>query len=259
MLRIRTPEGVPFSFPLASPVSRMAAWAIDKLIVSAAWSLVSTLLGVLRLLGPDLILGISVVGYFVVSTGYTIYFEWQWGGQTLGKRLVRLRVMDESGLPLKFSQIVVRNILRIVDSLPVAYLVGGVTTLLNARAQRLGDIAAATIVVHEPPNALAGFSKLVAAKYNSLRTQRHVVARLRDRTSPALAHAALRAVLGREQFDPEARVELFRQLAQHFREVAAVPVELTEGLADEQFVRNIVEVLYLRPELTPAPEPIAAH
>lgn len=259
VLRIRTPEGVPFSFPLASPVSRLAAWSIDKFVVSAAWSLISTLLGVLGMFGPDVMLGVSIIGYFVVSMGYSIFFEWRWAGQTLGKRLIHLRVMDESGLPLKFSQIVVRNILRFLDVLPVAYLVGGVTALLSARAQRVGDIAAATIVVHEPPASVAGYSQLIPAKYNSLRTQRHVVARLRDRTSPALAHAALRAVIGREQFASEARVELFGQLAEHFRAAGSVPPEAMEGLADEQFVRNVVEVLYLRPQaVVPAAETVGA-
>ncbi|HEY4300619.1 MAG TPA: RDD family protein [Candidatus Didemnitutus sp.] len=260
VVRIRTPEGVPFSFPLASPVTRLAAWAIDKMVVTAAWSAISTLVRLVGLLSVDFSLGLAVVGYLVVSVGYAIALEWRWGGQTLGKRLLHLRVMDEHGLPLRFSQVVVRNLLRPLDALPGAYLVGGVTATVSAKAQRVGDIAAATIVVHEPPAAAAGLARLQPSKYNSLRAQRHVVARLRDHTSPALAHATLRAVLGRDHFDPDARVQLFSQLAEHFRAVASVPPELSEGIADEQFVRNVVEVLFLRPETaTPAPEAMAVR
>ena len=257
-LRVRTPEGIAFSFPLASPVSRLAAWGIDKLVVAAAWSVISTLLQIFGIFGADLVFGLVAIGYLVVSVGYAIFFEWHWDGQTWGKRLMHLRVRDESGLPLRFSQVVVRNLLRFLDVLPVAYLVGGVTALVSQRAQRVGDIAAATVVVHEPPPVAAGLEMLEAAKYNSLRTQRHVVARLRDKTSPALAQAALRAVLGREDFEPAARVELFAQLAAHFRQVGAVPAELADGIADEQFVRNVVEVLYLRPETALAAREAAA-
>ena len=145
MLRVRTAEGVNFSFPLASPVMRLAAWAIDKLAIGVAWTVVSALISLLGLFSEDLARGVIAVGYFVLSTGYGIALEWMWNGQTLGKRLVHLRVMDESGLSLQFSQVVVRNLLRVVDVLPVAYLVGGVTALCTRKAQRLGDVAVATI------------------------------------------------------------------------------------------------------------------
>ena len=67
--------------------------------------------------------------YFVVWIGYGILFEWFWRGQTPGKRLFRLRVMDVNGLRLQFHQILMRNLLRAVDSLPACYLVGGLACL----------------------------------------------------------------------------------------------------------------------------------
>ncbi len=63
---------------------------------------------------------------------------------------MRLRVTDVHGLQLQFSQVVIRNLLRFVDSLPALYLVGGAACLINRRAQRLGDFAANTIVVWNP-------------------------------------------------------------------------------------------------------------
>lgn len=256
MLRVRTAEGVNFSFPLASPVMRLAAWAIDKLAIGVAWTVVSALISLLGLFSEDLARGVIAVGYFVLSTGYGIALEWMWNGQTLGKRLVHLRVMDESGLSLQFSQVVVRNLLRVVDVLPVAYLVGGVTALCTRKAQRLGDVAAATIVVHEAPLAGIDLSHLVLAKYNSLRGQQHLAARLRANTSPALAHAAFQALVRREQFEAEARLVLFRELAAYFRSLTPMPPEIGEGISDEQFVHNVVEVVFgAKP---PAPEPTQA-
>jgi len=244
VLKVRTPEGVSFSFQLASPVVRAAAWIVDRATVSAAWSLIAILLRFAGLLGEDFAAGLVTVGYFVVSTGYGIVTEWRWEGQTLGKRLLRIRVVDEHGLGLQLSQVVVRNLLRSVDVLPACYLLGGLTALLNRRGQRLGDIAAATVVIHELPPSAAGLEGLAAAKYNSLRGEQHVIARLRNTTSPALAHAALQAVLRREELEPAARIRLFADFAGHFRSAATLPPELAEGISDEQLVRNAVEVLF---------------
>lgn len=257
VLRVRTPEGVAFSFPLASPVLRLAAWSVDQAAVSVSWSILAALLKVVGVFGDDFATGVVTVGYFVLSTGYAIVLEWQWGGQTLGKRLMHLRVMDEQGLPLQFSQVVVRNLLRPVDALPLAYLVGGLTALLNRKGQRLGDLAAATIVVYEPPPVGTGLGAIGASKYNSLRGQRHLMARLRNGTSPALAHAALQALWRRDELDAASRVELFAGLAAHFRTVGMLPPELAEGLADEQLVRNVVEVLFdVRGQPAPAAQAI---
>lgn len=243
-LRVRTPEGVSFSFMLASPVPRLAAWLVDQATIMAVWSVVSVLISLLGVFGAEFAQGVMIVGFFVLTTGYSIALEWLWNGQTVGKRLLHLRVMDERGLPMQFSQVVVRNLLRAVDALPLAYLVGGITALVGRKAQRLGDIAGATVVVHEPPPTGAGLGGLTLAKYNSLRGQRHLTARLRANISPELAQAALRASMRREEFTPEARLTLFGELAEHFRSLAPLPPEVAEGISDEQFVRNVVEVVF---------------
>ena len=211
------------------------------------------MISLLGIFSADLARGVIAVGFFVLATGYGIALEWLWDGQTLGKRLLHLRVMDERALPLQFSQVVVRNLLRAVDSLPVAYLVGGLVAVGSRKAQRLGDVAAATVVVHDLPVAGLDLTGLVLAKYNSLRGQQHVAARLRAQTSPALAQAALQALVRREQFEPAARLALFAELAAHFRALTPLPPELEEGISDEQFVRNVVEVLFgARPALAQA-------
>ncbi|HTM48427.1 MAG TPA: hypothetical protein VL285_07100 [Bryobacteraceae bacterium] len=67
---------------------------------------------------------------------------------------------------------------------------------------------------------------------------------MRQRVSPKTAHVALQALLRRDRFDPAARVELFAQLAAYFRAVVEFPAEATELLADEPYVRNVVELLF---------------
>jgi uncharacterized RDD family membrane protein YckC len=245
LLRVRTPEGVAFTVRLASPVLRAAAFMIDWAAVTVAWSMIGTVLNLLHFFSADIAGLVVTVGYFVFSQGYGIATEWLWRGQTLGKRLVRLRVVDARGLRLSFAQIVLRNLLRFVDGLPVFYLVGGITALLNKRAQRLGDLAADTLVVWEPAEPQPDFAALRGDKYNSLRAHAPAVARLRQAISPAEARAVWSAVARRDQFDPEARVRLFADLAAYLRKIAAAPAEAAEGVADEQFVRNVVDVLYV--------------
>ena len=87
----------------------------------------------------------------MLSIGYGMVTEWFWRGQTLGKRVLRLRVVDEAGLALRPSQIVVRNLLRAVDFLPVAYGFGLTAMLLDGRFRRLGDLAAGTMVIYDAP------------------------------------------------------------------------------------------------------------
>ena len=68
---------------------------------------------------------------------------------------------------------------------------------------------------------------------------------MRQAVSPGEARAAWSALARRDQLDADARVRLFADLAAHFRSLAAAPAEVAEGVADEQFVRNVVDVLYV--------------
>ena len=86
--------------------------------------------------------------------------------------------------------------------------------------------------------------QVLAGKFNSLRQFPHLAARLRQNVTPAEADIALQSLLRREEFDPVARVELFGELAAHFRAKVEFPAEANDGVADEQFLRNIVDVIY---------------
>ena len=243
-LRIRTPEGIVFSQLLAGPVTRFLAWFVDLLCVTALLTILGQALIVLQFVSANLAGALYTLGYFVISIGYGMFCEWRWRGQTIGKRLLRLRVVDAEGLRLQFNQIVTRNLLRFVDSLPFFYFVGGVTCWLNPKCQRLGDIAANTIVIRNPRVAQPDLDQLLAGKFNSLRQYPHLAARLRQRVSPAEAAVAVQALLRRDEFDPVARIELFSDLAAHFRAKADFPAEATDGITDEQYLRNVVDVIY---------------
>jgi uncharacterized RDD family membrane protein YckC len=243
-LIIRTPEGIVFSQLLAGPVTRFFAWLIDQLCIQAGMTVVGIIVALLGLISFNFAAALYVLVYFMVSIGYGILLEWMWRGQTVGKRLFRLRVMDAQGMRLQFNQIVVRNLLRFVDALPAFYFVGGVACWLNSKCQRLGDIAANTIVISSPRVAEPDLDQLLAGKYNSLRQYPHLAARLRQNVSPAEAEMALQALLRRDEFDPNARVELFEELAAHFRAKVEFPMEAIEGVADEQYLRNVADVIY---------------
>jgi uncharacterized RDD family membrane protein YckC len=225
-------------------VSRLLAWSLDLVCIAAIGGAAGTVAGWMGVISVDVAAAFMTVAYFAVSIGYGIVTEWFWRGQTIGKRLLRLRVLDEQGLRLTFSQIVVRNLLRFVDALPFFYLVGGVALLVSRRAQRLGDFAANTVVVRTPPVLAPDLDEVLAGKYNSLRGHPVLAARLRQRVTPDEAGLALHALLRRDRLDPRARVDLFRDVAAHFRAVVEFPPEATEGIADEQYVRNVVDIVF---------------
>lgn len=243
-LLIRTPEGVVFSQQLAGPVTRFLAWVLDFFCVALMMIMVNMVLGFVMVISQDLAMALALLAFFVLSIGYGIVMEWWWRGQTIGKRVLRLRVVDAGGLRLHFHQVVLRNLLRFVDSLPLVYLVGGIACLVSRRAQRLGDLAANTVVIRIPRIIEPDLEQLLAGKFNSLRAHPHLEARLRQRVSPAEAATALQSVARRDEFEPAARVKLFSELAGHFRAKVEFPAEAVEGIADEQHVRNVVDVLY---------------
>jgi uncharacterized RDD family membrane protein YckC len=235
---------VVFALPLASPVTRFLAWIVDFACLSALMSCLGVALNLLNLISLDLSRALSIVAYFAAQIGYGLFCEWLWRGQTIGKRLLRLRVVDAYGLRLQFSQVVIRNLLRFVDMLPAFYLVGGTAALLNARAQRLGDLAANTVVIRSLEIARPDLDQVLAGKFNSLRQHPHLEARLRQKISPVEASLALQAILRRDEFEPRARASLFARLAAHFRALVEFPPETVEPLTDEQYLRDVVDTVY---------------
>jgi uncharacterized RDD family membrane protein YckC len=244
VLVIRTPEGIAFPLLLAGPITRFLAWFLDAACITGAAFVLNLFTSLLGIISADLATAFFFIAFFLLSIGYPILAEWRWRGQTLGKRLLRLRVMDVQGLRLQFSQIMIRNLLRFIDSLPLLYTVGGIVCFFSKRAQRLGDLAANTIVVRSSDLNEPDLSQVMAGKYNSFRNYPHLAARLRQRLSVEEAGIALQAILRRDRLRPVQRVELFQQVAEHLKQVVQFPEEAVEGLTDEQYVRNVVDLLF---------------
>jgi uncharacterized RDD family membrane protein YckC len=243
-LRVRTPEGIVFSFQLATPVTRSLAYSVDFACVTAITTTLGVVSAVLGIFSADISRAVSILVYFVVSIGYGMFTEWYWRGQTVGKRLFHLRVLDEQGMRLEFNQIAIRNLLRCIDMLPLFYAVGGIACAFSRKAQRLGDLAAGTIVVRNPPLKEPDLDQLAPDKWNSLRDHPHLAARLRQRVSPRIAAVTVDAIVRRAEFEATERVALFHDLAGYFKNLVAFPPEAVEGTTDEQYVRNVADVVF---------------
>jgi len=124
------------------------------------------------------------------------------------------------------------------------YTIGGIVCFFSKRAQRLGDLAANTIVVRDLYLQEPDLHQVLAGKYNSFREYPHLAARIRQRLSVEEAGIALQSILRRETLDPVARIDLFQQIAAHLKSVVEFPQEAVEGLTDEQYVRNVVDLLF---------------
>jgi uncharacterized RDD family membrane protein YckC len=243
-LSIRTPEGITFRLTPAGPVPRFLAWLIDAAGIMVAAACIQVLVALFRLADSGVGTAVGILSYFLLSIGYGMFFEWTWNGQTPGKRLLRLRVMDSHGLRLQFSHVVIRNLLRSADMLPGFYFLGGTVSVLTSQSQRLGDIAANTLVIRIPNPAPLVVEELVGKKYNSLRDYLHLAARLCQTVTPEEAALALDAVRRAQTLEGAARTQCFEDLADYFKGIVEFPPEATEFVGAEQFIRNVVDIVY---------------
>lgn len=142
----QTPEGVTIDMTLAGVGSRFAAAIVDSLIQFAV--IVAILIGI-ALSQNDIVAAVGVIAMFVWFFGYDLAFELRASGRTPGKRVTGLRVVKVDGRPVDFRASAIRNMLRLMDALPGMYLVGVITIFVSKRNQRLGDLAAGTVVMRE--------------------------------------------------------------------------------------------------------------
>jgi uncharacterized RDD family membrane protein YckC len=143
--RVATPEGIELTLHLAGPVPRAMAWAIDLAIRVAIVLAVMTAALQFGRAGW----GVVLLTAFFVEWLLPAWFEAAWRGQTPGKRAMGLAVLNDDGTPVRWPGAFTRNLLRAVDFLPFFYGTGLVAMLLNRDFKRLGDLAAATVVVYQ--------------------------------------------------------------------------------------------------------------
>jgi len=144
---VETPEGVELAFSPAGPVPRALAWIVDAGIRCAVYLALASALHGLGRVG----LGLTLLVLFLLEWFYPVGFEVMGGGQTPGKTLLGLRVLRADGAPVGWSRSTVRSLLAFADFLPFGFAAGLTAMLLGRRCQRLGDLAAGTLVVHVEP------------------------------------------------------------------------------------------------------------
>jgi uncharacterized RDD family membrane protein YckC len=236
-ITIATPEGVELELTLAGAGSRFVSALADLVIQAGILIALALALGGLDLFGgftegQDTLAGaIYALMSFLVVAGYDISFEVLAAGRTPGKRINGLRVVRSGGEPVRFLTSAIRNAVRVVDFLPFAYVVGAVTILATRNNQRLGDLAAGTLVVRERRAATIARS-VAAAAPAPVAVSWDTSAVTADET------AAVRRFLERRwEIDLSARRELARTFASRLRpKVAGAPA----GVGDEEFLTLLV-------------------
>lgn len=157
-LEIQTPESVAFAHQLAGVGSRFLAVAFDLFVQVLSAIAFFIVLGLTMErtrftpragLEQSLAIALMVFVVFAIFFGYFIAFEAFWNGQTLGKRLLGLRVVKDGGYPVDFAASLIRNIIRIAEQMLGFYVLSAICALISPENKRFGDYAAGTIVVRE--------------------------------------------------------------------------------------------------------------
>jgi uncharacterized RDD family membrane protein YckC len=144
---IATPEGVELHMRLGGVGSRFAAGMIDFTIKGAIVLVIALIFGISVGGVPALV--VSAAGLLFAMVFFDILFEVRAGGRTPGKRTLGLRVVMADGRPVGLRASAVRNVMRLIEGLPLSYVPAIVSILLTRSNQRLGDLAAGTVVMHE--------------------------------------------------------------------------------------------------------------
>ena len=142
--QIETPEGVELELRLCGIPARMLAWIIDSFIRLGLYIVLSTSLS----WAGDFGFGIYLILIFLMEWFYPVFFEVLSDGMTPGKRAMGIRVLHANGTPVGWPASITRNLLRFIDFLPLFYVFGVISMMLNRHFQRLGDLVAGTVVAY---------------------------------------------------------------------------------------------------------------
>ncbi|HKX32761.1 MAG TPA: RDD family protein [Blastocatellia bacterium] len=187
ILTVETPEHIELQFALATIGNRFLACMIDHVIQVFAVALTAILAinlsaGV-RTVSEAVIektedfslwvLALYSLASFLIFFGYFVFFETFWSGQTPGKRLMKLRVIQEDGRSITFFSSLIRNLIRGADIMPIPfYSVGLVSVFSSARAKRLGDFVANTVVIKERAAEAPSFDEVFESEVIDTALQR---------------------------------------------------------------------------------------
>lgn len=143
--QLETPESIDLELRIAGPMVRILAFAIDTLVKVGIWIAAAIPLAFASKVGEAVLL----ILMFLLEWFYPVFFEVMRNGQTVGKKAMGILVIHDDGTPIGWSSSIIRNLLRFVDFLPSAYLLGLITMMCNPHFKRLGDLAAGTLVIYQ--------------------------------------------------------------------------------------------------------------
>jgi uncharacterized RDD family membrane protein YckC len=173
-LSIDTPELVAIEMPLAGIGSRFIALLVDYLIWGAAFTVLALLLTVIlpsvlsySQLTANWVVAVFILLTFLLNWGYFTLFEAFWNGRTPGKRVARIRVIQRSGRAIGLFESMARNLVRYIDQIPGPYVVGVITMFVTKQHQRLGDLAAGTLVVRDREQPAPMWSEAAARTFTA--------------------------------------------------------------------------------------------
>lgn len=221
-IQIVTPENIAFEYRLAGPFRRLTAYLLDMGIrIAIAIGTLFTSVWLFGVFGFGALgWGVALVAWFILEWFYGGLFETFWNGQTPGKRLVGLRVLSTTGQPINGYQAILRNFLRSADAMPMfCYQFGLISCALTKRFQRLGDLAADTMVVVEERQRVFRVQRVdePAVRDLAVRLPTNLV------ISRSLARALSTYVERRARFTWAARCEIAWHLAEPLRQLYALP------------------------------------
>jgi uncharacterized RDD family membrane protein YckC len=217
VIRLVTPERIIVTHPLAGPFRRFAAYLIDQgLLVLSIVILAFAVFFLLALSGGSAaVLGPAFVAFFVLSWGYGAFCEGVFNGRTIGKVALGIRVVSDRGVPITGAQAILRNLVGAIDGLfPFFFQIGLASMMLSSRFQRLGDLAAGTMVVREGRAPRRDFTTVKAPEVDALLPW--LPGRISVRSD--LARALSDYVVARGRFVPSGRAEIAEPLARVLRQ-----------------------------------------
>lgn len=235
---ILTPEHVEIRLDPAGLGSRFIALLVDFALVTGTSAVVSQITLLLLPMAVGFIVQALVL--LVLTWGYHVYFEVLHAGQSPGKKIMGIRVVDGRGLPLSFEQSFVRNVVRVLDALPVGYAFGALFCQLDGLHRRLGDVAADTLVVRESRTFAFERRASRSRVFNSLRTPR-VLRLIRHRVGLEEREFLSALCLRAEALQEQARFDLMDEVGRHYRTLLEID---DPHLSGENLVRGITGILF---------------
>lgn len=249
-LILETAENIAVEFQLAGLASRFLAYVIDAVIQMAILVILVYVLSIsAAILSSAVSLNVEngwisavlILAIFLLYEGYFILFETMWRGQSIGKRILGLRVIKDNGQSVAFLDVVIRNVMRFADMLPPVlyfptYGLGSVVIMSNRYHKRIGDFAAGTIVVRE--KFIHGFDHVRSLKIHP-DYLRQIRIPFTGRLTNDDIHLVREFFYRKNTFPPDVRKQLSAKICRYITK----RLKLTTAIPDERAMKFLDDLM----------------